>query len=312
MLAVARDWLTLDQVIRLAGVTVWRRDVATVVARVRRQLESAGPRMRLTRTLRDELAGDQPAMARWHERIALSYLDGAPDWAALDWSRIDRYGLRHLATHLARAGRPTPTASSSWSRPELRRALIGAFGREAGIREFAAATALAAEHTRRELPFRQALPAAVYLTGIGAENFRTTPDVPPALVGLMTRLGRLDEALALLAALPPSVQRFQGVLAVLRNAPDERAEDVAEHVVDRGSRRTGRKGGSAWRGGGGAGAPRPGRARRLAALGDAPGDAAGAADAGAPGGRAGRGGHARGGRRRCSTGPTPSRSASTG
>jgi hypothetical protein len=232
VLGVARDWLTLDQVIRLAGITVWRRDVATVVGRVRRQLESAGPRMRLTRTLRDELAADPVAAAGWHERIALAYRDGAAGWASLDWSRIDRYGLRNLATHLAGAGRPTADGIVELVTPELRRALIGTLGREAGIREFAAAIALAVEHTRRELPFRQALPAAVYLAGISAENFRTTPDVPPALAALMTRLGRLDEALDLLAALPPSHQRFQGVLAVLANAPDERAEDVVAHVVN--------------------------------------------------------------------------------
>jgi hypothetical protein len=232
VLAVARDWLTLDQVIRLAGVTVWRRDVATVIARVRRQLDSAGPRLRLTRAFRDELAADVAVATAGHARIALAYRDGANSWAELDWSRIDRYGRRHLATHLARAGRPLADGVVDLVTPELRAALIASFGRETGIREFAGAIALAAEHTRRELPFREALPAAVYLCGIGAENFRTTPDVPPALAGLMTRLGRLDEALDLLTAMPPSAQKFQGVLAVLRNAPDERAEDVAEHVVD--------------------------------------------------------------------------------
>jgi hypothetical protein len=231
VLAVARDWLTLDQVIRLAGVTVWRRDVATVVTRIRRQLDSAGPRLRLIRAFRDELAADPAVAAAGHTRIAFAYRGGAAGWAELDWSRIDRYGLRHLATHVARASRPVADDVADLVTPGLRRALIAAFGRETGIREFAGAIALAAEHTHRELPFREALPAAVYLCGIGAENFRTTPDVPPALAGLMTRLGRLDEALDLLAALPPSAQKFQGVLAVLRNAPDERVEDVVEQVV---------------------------------------------------------------------------------
>jgi hypothetical protein len=234
VLAVARDWLTLDQVIRLAGVTVWRRDVATVIARVRRQLDSAGPRLRLTRAFRDELAADPAIAAAGHARIALAYRAGAAGWAEIDWSRIDRYGLRHLATHVARAGRPLADGAVDLVTPELRQALIAAFGRETGIREFAGAIALAAEHTRRELPFREALPAAVYLCGIGAENFRTTPDVPPALAGLMTRLGRLDEALDLLTALPPSAQKFHGVLAVLEalpNASDERIADVLEHVV---------------------------------------------------------------------------------
>src|SRR6185437_6677490 len=124
VLAVARDWLTLDQVIRLAGVTVWRRDVATVIARVRRQLDSAGPRLRLTRAFRDELAADPAIAAAGHARIALAYRAGAAGWAEIDWSRIDRYGLRHLATHVARAGRPLADGVVDLVTPELHQALI--------------------------------------------------------------------------------------------------------------------------------------------------------------------------------------------
>lgn len=233
VLAVARDSLTLDQLIRLSRVRVWRRDVATIVGRLRPHLELTGPRMRLFHASLGEaiVAFLGGGAARWHELIALSYRDAAPTWPALAWSTVDRYGLRHVAAHLAKCRRPVADAVVDLVSPGLRRALVTAFGREAGEREFAAVTDLAADHAVRELPPPQALPAALFLGAVGRDVLGTHPNIPPALAGVLARHGRLDDALARLAVLPPSSQRFHGVLAVLRNAPDERGDQLRELLV---------------------------------------------------------------------------------
>jgi hypothetical protein len=256
VLAVARDSLTLDQLIRLARIRVWRRDVATIVARLRPHLALTGPRIRLFHTSLAEaivpfLGG---GAARWHARIVQSYRDGAPtpagagfasdrparpalrasadvSWSALRWSTVDRYGLRHLATHLTRCGRPAADGVIDLVSPGLRRALVTALGQEAGEREFAAVTDLAADHATRELPPPQALPAALFLGAVGRDTLGTHPNIPPALAGVLARHGRLDDALARLAVLPPSIQRFHGVLAVVRDAPEERGDQLRDLLV---------------------------------------------------------------------------------
>ena len=221
VLAVARDALTLDQIMRLSGIRAPRRDVARVVSRLRPLLDITGPRMRLATPVEvDE--------EHWHAQIALSYRDGAPSWSALDWPNVDRYGLKHLAAHLTHAPRPVADGIVDLVSPGLRRALIVAFGQPAGDREFTGIVNLAADYAVQRLPIAQALPAALFLGAVGRD---AVPNTPPAVAALLARLGQLDEALDRLAALPPSTQRFQGLLGVLRNAPDERGDEVRALLV---------------------------------------------------------------------------------
>jgi hypothetical protein len=111
VLSVARAPLTLDQIIRLGSVRVWRSAADGVLQRLRPLLDEVGDAgwRFFHQSVPEFLTGGQaPAdvavqPSEWHHRVVRAYR-GTVAWPDLDWEGVDDYGLLHLAEHLAESG----------------------------------------------------------------------------------------------------------------------------------------------------------------------------------------------------------------
>jgi hypothetical protein len=232
ILTVAREPLTLDQIARLSRVRVWRRDVANVLARLRQFLDTTPNGTQLFHSslaeflLSDRAKSQHPDWAveeqEWHQCIVICYRDGAPSWDRVDWPSMDRYGLRNLAAHLARCPPRLADELVDLVNPGLRQALRGAVGSD---REFLAIIERAAYRAVHNFSARRALPAALFLGIVARQVASPGRRVSPRVVGLLARLGRIDEALDYVHLLPPSGQQCEGLREVLRHADAEQLDE---------------------------------------------------------------------------------------
>ncbi|WHT16553.1 ATP-binding protein [Crossiella sp. CA-258035] len=223
VLAVAREPVSTAELLALGGIRVWPRAVRAALSRLRWLLAEHADRISLYHAsigefLRGEAAHrDHPDCAidetEWHHRIAAHYRGGAPSWAALDWSAVDRYGLLHLAEHVTRAGGTFAEQAAGLVCPGLRQAIAAAFGSD---RHFARCVDLVAERMPPNLP------GTLYLGVVRRQLRRTSRGLTPRVLGLMARLGQVGQALEHLWALPPSLQQFQSAREIHRHSGGQR------------------------------------------------------------------------------------------
>ncbi|MGW0521313.1 hypothetical protein [Crossiella sp. NPDC003009] len=223
VLAVAREPVSTAELLALGGIRVWPRAVRAALSRLRWLLAEHADRISLYHpSIGEFLCGDaahrdHPDCAvdetEWHHRIASHYRGGAPSWAALDWSAVDRYGLLHLAEHVTRAGGTFAAQAAELVCPGLRQAIAATFGSD---RHFARCVDLVAE---RMTP---SLPGTLYLGVVRRQLRRTSRGLTPRVLGLMARLGQAGQALEHLWALPPSLQQFQSAREIHRHAGGQR------------------------------------------------------------------------------------------
>jgi hypothetical protein len=238
VLTVARDRLTLEQLREFGGIRVWPQGVQTVVDDLRWLMDVRDGRVAFFHSsigeylIGEQIRRDYPALAidegQWHERIVRHYRGPSSTWAEVDWTALDRYGFIHLAEHVAGSRAAVADTVTELVCPGLRRAMRAAFGTDQG---FLSVVEIAAARTMSR-PLAAALPTVLYLAVVRRQLSRRHRRVPPAVLGLMTLLGRTDEALAHLTALPPSRQQFEGAREILRYAradpshPNRRTELV--------------------------------------------------------------------------------------
>lgn len=237
VLVVAREPLTVDQLARLSRVRVWGRHVASVVDRLAQFLDRTPTGFRLFHSsiaeflLGDQVRRDHSGWAfderEWHESIVLSCRGTAPSWDQVDWSQVDPYGTRHVAAHLARCRDRLADDLPDLVTPALRREQRLITGTDS---EFLTVVDLATERATSRFPPGRALPAVLFL-GVAARYTKAGTAAPPALVGLLARVGRIDEALHHVRSQPPSARQVEGLRAVLRHASamtdDERRRELA-------------------------------------------------------------------------------------
>ncbi|KQW03323.1 ATP-binding protein [Streptomyces sp. Root369] len=224
VLTVAREPMTAEQLSKLAGIRVWPRAVRSVLARIRWLLTVRDGRYAFyhpsvaqfltdPQTQRD-LPDQGVAEQEWHERIVRHYRAAAPSWADVDWPAVDRYGLAHLAHHLVRCRPATADEVHELVCPGLRLAVRAAFGSD---RYFTRVVETAADHLLDGTPRASSTPTMLFLATVRRQLRRATSMAVPAVYGLLARLGRVDEAVARLGAMPPSGQQLAAVLEVYRH-----------------------------------------------------------------------------------------------
>lgn len=223
VLTVARDRLTVEQLGELGGIRVWPQAVRTVVDHLRWLLEVRDDRVAFFHSSFGEyLVGEQirrayPALAidkdEWHERIVRHYR-GAGTWGDVDWTTVDRYGLLHIADHVASSRAAIAGTLTELVCPGLRRAMRAMLGTD---QRFLSIVETAAARTIIRPP-AEALPTMFYFAVVRRQLRRSNRRVVPAFLGLLARLGRIEGALAHLAALPPSRRQFEGAQEILRHA----------------------------------------------------------------------------------------------
>lgn len=232
VLAVARAALTLDQLVRFGGVRVWRQDAANVLDRMIPFLDRADGGWRLFHaSLAEFLTTDGDVEpARWHRRIVRWYRAGTTRWADVDWTSVDDYGLLHLAEHLTELEQQRAEAADLVN-PGLRLAARDRFGTDLPFRRI---VDVALAEAARGPEVVEALARTLFLVLVRDGLRSGGGEVPPAVLGLLTRLGRFDEAVARAELLGAGEQQFRSFEAIRACATaDERARLGGHDGVDR-------------------------------------------------------------------------------
>lgn len=232
VLTVAREPLAAAEIIHLASLAASREAVGDVLRKLRMLLDVRDNRMGLFHaSLAEFLASGDPAdpdgpswavdAPYWHGRIVRRYRGQAGSWDAVDWPTVDRYGLVHLAWHLLSSpGAPAQLAADAVELvcPGLRQAIGAAFGSD---RHFLRVAELVAGNAITRLPVAEALRDIVFLGVTRRQLLGTARLLPPAMLGLMARLGRVQEALERARA-SASAYQFEALREILQNLPDPR------------------------------------------------------------------------------------------
>ncbi|TQM78361.1 hypothetical protein FHX81_0627 [Saccharothrix saharensis] len=223
LLTVAREPLAVEELTALAGIRVWPRAVRNVLARLRWLLDERDGRVAFYHaSIGEFLAGTRhPDHAvdalEWHERIVRHYRGTAASWADVDWSAVDRYGLVQLAEHAVRCRDAVADDAVGLVCGGLRRAVRARLGSD---RHFLRLLDLVTDRVVTRSPVATGLPTTLYLGVVRRQVLRGGRTLAPAVLGLMARLGRTDEALEHLAALPPSLEQFEAAAAMAEHRPE--------------------------------------------------------------------------------------------
>ncbi|MFD6326346.1 hypothetical protein ACFWOL_26570 [Streptomyces sp. NPDC058442] len=239
VLTVAREALTEEQLAALSGAPVGRGPARKVLASLRWLLDRSGDRIAFFHTSINEfLAGDEARTehpecwvdeTRWHERFALHYRGAAPNWADVEWSEVDRYGLTHLANHLLKSGPSVSAEAADLVCAGFRRAVRKEFGAE---RRFLELVDSIAHHLADTAPVDTGLPAMTYLAVVRHQAAQSSGALPPRVIGLLTRVGRVDEALEHANGIGPSLQKVMAFVEVLRYARPGSGTPSADELRD--------------------------------------------------------------------------------
>ncbi|MEV8021699.1 hypothetical protein AB0O76_36300 [Streptomyces sp. NPDC086554] len=235
ILTVAREALTEGQLSALSGTPVREAPAQQVLGSLRWLLDRRSDRIAFFHTSISEFLVGQEARekhpecwideARWHEQIARHYRGAAPNWAEVEWARVDRYGLAHLVAHVLNAGPVLSAEAVDLVCPGLRRAVRTEFGAEARFLELVDGIA---HHVADSGSVASGLSVLTYLGVVRHQAAQSSNALPPRALGLLARTGRLKEALEHAAGIAPSlwqVKAFAEVLRYARPGPDDPSYD---------------------------------------------------------------------------------------
>ncbi|WP_187283160.1 ATP-binding protein [Streptomyces sp. t39] len=239
VLTVAREPLTEDQLALLSGARIHEEPARRVLEGLRWLLDRRDGRVAFFHTSIGEFLTGGESRERhpecwvdethWHQRIVRHYRGTAPDWADVDWSQVDRYGLAHLVAHLLKAGPGSYDDATGLVCPGLRAAVRAEFGADGRFLEL---VDVIAHHVAAGAPPATGLPALTYLAVVRHQAARSVDALPPRTLGLLARLGRLGEALEHAAGLKPSWQHFSVLREIVGHARPGPGEPSHEDLMD--------------------------------------------------------------------------------
>jgi len=225
VLTVAREPLTEVQLMKLAGTRVWQSSVLNVLARLRWFLYRRGGRVALFHASVGEFLTGPFARenhpdcwfdpVEWNEQIARHYKDSAASWAEVQWPRMDRYGLTHLHEHVLRAKPSTFDEAVGLICGGYLKAARAEFG---VARPFLDAVDQIAHHIIQNRSVKNGLPPLIYLGVVRNQAAHVSRAVPVRVLGLMARVGRLNEALERAAELASSYDQVRAMAEIARHA----------------------------------------------------------------------------------------------
>lgn len=243
-LTVAREPLSIDQLIQLSGVRVWRRLVRDVLSKLRWLLDMRDDQ-RIAfyhPSVGEFLASDRAAQdcpdswideTEWHERIARHYRGTADTWAGVDWESTDQYGLEYLAYHIERSRPDAADELVSMVCAGLLQTIRSRFGTERRFLDLTdRAAASVATRAARGQDAAKALTQVMYLRVIRDHAVRDNLAAPPKVLGLLARRGRLREALDMASAVSPSMRNFAAMLEIFRYARPGEGDPSADELLD--------------------------------------------------------------------------------
>lgn len=243
VLTVAREPLTEAQLMRLTEARVWERSVLNVLARLRWLLRRHNGRVALFHASVGEFLTGPIAREKhtdcwldqveWHERIARHYQGPAVAWADVDWSKVDRYGLKYLPDHVLGAKPRTRARAVDLICGGFLQAVRAEFGAE---RPFLGAVDQIARHIAQTGDVEHGLSPILYLSVVRNQAVHWNKSIPARAFGLMARVGRLNEALERASELTPSFHQFAALAEIARYAEcgpgQPTRQELNERVVE--------------------------------------------------------------------------------
>ena len=223
VLTVAREALTEDQLTALSGTPVREEPAQKVLSSLRWLLDRRSDRIAFFHTSVNEFLAGQEARekhpecwvdeTRWHEQIAHRYRGTVPNWADLDWLQVDHYGLAHLVAHVLKAGPRFSAEAVDMVCPGLRSAVRREFGAE---RRFLELVDSVAHHVADGATVATGLPAMTYLGVVRHQAAQSSNALPPRVIGLLARMGRVKEALEHAVGITPSLWQVTAFAEILQ------------------------------------------------------------------------------------------------
>lgn len=223
VLSVAFAPLTHKQLAALGGVRVWESAAGNVLRTLMPFLDETSGGWRLFHPSLGEFlrsadwqgADDVAVDAReWHTRI-VRYYRGAKGWAEVDWRKVDSYGLLHAAAHVAAAS-DDPVAVCELVTSGLRAASKERF---LGDLQFRRVVETARASVKAAGKVDAVLAEGVFLRLVLLGLHEGARKVDPAVLGLMARMGRVEEALVRAEVMAPGLQKYRSLEAIRACTP---------------------------------------------------------------------------------------------
>ncbi|MDV9174462.1 hypothetical protein R6V09_30690 [Streptomyces sp. W16] len=239
VLTVAREALTEDQLTALSGTPVREEPAQKVLSSLRWLLDRRSDRIAFFHTSVNEFLAGQEARekhpecwvdeTRWHEQIAHRYRGTASNWADLDWLQVDHYGLAHLVAHVLKAGTRFSAEAVDMICPGLRSAVRREFGAE---RRFLELVDSVAHHVADGATVATGLPAMTYLGVVRHQAAQSSNALPPRVIGLLARMGRVKEALEHAVGITPSLWQVTAFAEILQYAHPGSDSPSTDELLD--------------------------------------------------------------------------------
>ncbi|MBO0906689.1 hypothetical protein [Arthrobacter sunyaminii] len=241
VLAVARAPMTLEQLMNLGGIRVWRSAAISVLQRLTPFLDEVGVAWQLfhpsvAEFLTRDAVEEAPDLGvegdEWHRRIVRAYQKDT-SWDKVGWESIDDYGLLHLVEHLVELGDASRNEVKALVNPSLRAASRKRFLTDLPFKRI---VEIALAEANKEADPGKALAATLFLDVVRTELSSSERLLAPAVFGLMAKLGRLGEADARVQLLLPSEHQFTALQAIVACTPAAQrpllgAHDGADRLV---------------------------------------------------------------------------------
>lgn len=166
-----------------------------------------------------------------HQRIVNHYRGEATSWKKVVWSQVDDYGLLHLAEHLLATSPGATTELVELVDANVRLTMRQRFGTDLYFKQL---VDIAIENVRTWTDMEPSFYALIFLTLIRPLLRQGDPQLPPAVLALMARLGDANQALTFIELMEPSQRRFVSLCAVLDQIESTRAKEMGTAVgIDR-------------------------------------------------------------------------------
>lgn len=239
VLSVARQPLLAAQVRRLGGIAAAETYVNDALGSLRQILNpTPGWFSFYHATLPEFLAAPEtqanPAYQQLavnapeaHRRIVQAYRKGAENWASVDYEQVDDYGLLQLPAHMQASSPELGAQVVELVNWPVRRAMLARFQTDAA---YQALVDRAAGQALHEADVNKALPQVFFLALARAQAAWSGNWFPPKVLGLMTRLGRMDQALMYLVLKNPGLQRFRAAMDIYSQASPQQRDQAGDQM----------------------------------------------------------------------------------
>ena len=253
ILAVARSELTVDQLTRLAE--LGGQEVADALADLQQFLDPTFGQGRCQiyhKSVIDFLEDKRRAEEFWisapdaHRHIVEHYRGKAEDWSAMEWKRVDDYGLLHLAAHLYALGGDRGELYGLISRSYMleKRSRLG---------RTAPSSRISGSPSTPRRPSRARTWCRRYGSALSRRIGTTASDVPAEALGALAWVGETARALDHIALIQDDwrkVMAYELVCeALLAHGPPEQAAAEVRRGLEIVSRVEARSSGDRVRGG---------------------------------------------------------------